>query len=168
MTILISHNLKKLTFGLLTIAAIISSCKQNADFKAIRKQVLDQHDQIMIDGERAMNNKMKLDTLAMTGLLKIKEMQPALDTAVEQQHIKAITKQLNAADEQMNDWMHNFSADAKGKNDDEATRYFTAEKIKVQQLDSVYKAVLKASGDYLKKFNIRADNAESGHMKMKM
>lgn len=149
--------------GLLLIA-----CQSEPDYKTVRQQVLDQHDQIMMDGEKAMSYKMKLDTLAMAGLAKLKQQQSSLDTAAEHQQIKALTKKLADADEHMNDWMHNFKTDIDGKSNAEAVKYFNKEKIKIKELDSICKVVIKQSNDYLKKFNVKTDTSMKSvdHIKM--
>ncbi|KEQ28261.1 hypothetical protein N180_01100 [Pedobacter antarcticus 4BY] len=133
-----------LTIGLL-------ACKNGADYKVIRQEVLDAHDKVMLDGEVAITNKMKLDTLgtSLDSLVKIKVIS---DTLVERQKITALQAELNHADEQMNDWMHNFKADLEGKSKDEAAIYFKTEKEKVQSLDSLYQEAIKASEAYLSKF----------------
>ncbi len=151
-----------------SILFTLSACQSEPDYKAIRQQVLDQHDQVMIDGERAMSNKMKLDTLGSSGLAVLKKQQPGLDTAAERTQINALSRKLTDADDQMNDWMHNFKTDMDGKSNEESVKYFESEKVKIQKLDSIYKAALKESGAYMQKFNIRPDTGAKGmeHMKM--
>ncbi|EHQ31081.1 hypothetical protein [Mucilaginibacter paludis] len=146
----------------------LSACQNDPDYKAVRQQVLDQHDKIMMDGEKAMTFKMKLDTLAMSALAKFKQQQPSLDTTAELQQLKTLSKKLNDADERMNDWMHNFKTDVDGKTNAEAVSYFNGEQVKIRQLDSIYKMVLKESADYLKRFNVKTDTSMKtmDHMKM--
>ena len=147
---------------------ILAACQNETDYKMVRKQVLDQHDRIMFDGERAMNNKMKLDTLGMSGLAVLKKQKPTLDTALEHKQIQALSKKLTDADDLMNDWMHNFKSDVGGKSNEEAVKYFNEENVKVNKLDSIYKAVLKETDTYLKKLNIKPDTTmkSMNHMKM--
>ncbi|RKR84159.1 hypothetical protein BDD43_4386 [Mucilaginibacter gracilis] len=162
--------MKKIKTTLLTITTILcmAACQNEGDYKVIRKQVLDRHDQIMMDGEKAMNDKMMLDTLALSGLAKLKAQQPSLDTAAEHQEIKRLTKKLDDADERMNDWMHNFKTDVDGKSNQQAVDYFNGQKTKIAQLDSLYKALLKEAAVYLQKFNLKADTTMKSmdHMKM--
>ncbi len=141
---------------------MFAACQSEPDYKAIRKEVLDSHDQIMMDGERAMRNKMKLDTLGITGLAALKKQQPSLDTTAEHQRIQTLIKKLNDMDDRMNDWMHNFKSDIEGKSKTEAVNYFKAEQVKIKKLDSIYKMVLKESDAYLKKFNTRPDTTMKG------
>jgi hypothetical protein len=137
---------------------IIQACNQEPDYKEVRKEVIEQHDKLMMDDERVMHNKMKLDTLALT-LYIIKQQQPVLDTAQTLNEIKQLSNRLTAADEQMSEWMHHFNVDMEGKSNADAVAYFKAEKVKVQKLDSLYEQVLNESDAYLKRFNIKLDNA---------
>lgn len=162
--------MKKIKIALLTITTMLcmTACWNTTDYKVIRKQVLDQHDQIMIDAEKAINEKMILDSLSLSGLAKFKARQPSLDTAAEHQQIVRLSKKLDNADERMNGWMHNFKTDVDGKSNQQAVDYFEGEKMKLAQLDSLYKATLKESAAYLHKFSLEPDTTmkSSDHMKM--
>jgi hypothetical protein len=163
----IKNHIAIVCYVLLT-GLLLQSCQNQPDYKAVRQQVIDKHDKIMADGERATNNKMKLDTLALSGLKQLKKANSTLDTLAEKQTITSLINKLDDADDKMNDWMHAFKTDVEGKTNKEAVAYFNAEKLKVEQLDSVYKVVLKQTDDYLKKLNIKPDTAMSSHDHMKM
>jgi GTPase involved in cell partitioning and DNA repair len=145
----------------------VQACNPGPDYKEVRKEVIDQHDQLMMDDERVMHNKMKLDTLALN-LKMLKQQQPALDTAQTRVDISELSKRLAAADDQMSEWMHHFKVDMEGKSNAEAVAYFKAEKVKVQKLDSLYKQVLNESDAYLEKFNIKNDAGSDKKHDMKM
>jgi len=142
---------------------LLSSCNQEPDFKVVRQQVLDQHDLLMIDGEKAMHLQMTLDTLGKTGFRKLKQEQPDLDTAAEQQQIKMLLADLNKADDSMNDWMHAFNPDAEGKSNHDAVLYFKKEKLKVNQIDSLYRKALTQAGKYLNRFHLAPDTSTAVH-----
>lgn len=129
----------------------LQACKNEADYKSVRKEVLDAHDSVMMDGEIAIKNKMRLDTISasMDSLSKAKIV---ADTVGEKQAITKLQVKLNTADEMMNDWMHKFNAELDGKSNEEAITYFNAEKVKVNILDSLYKEAIKESDAYLLKF----------------
>jgi hypothetical protein len=150
-------------FYALLMVAILQACQSKPDYKTVRQEVLDVHDRIMMDSERAMNNKMKLDTLLASGIVAAKGTNPALDTAAEKQHAATLIKKLVSADDEMTDWMQKFKADIEGKSNEEAVQYFTNEKVKVQKLDSLYQALLAESGAYLRKLNTQPDTAHAGH-----
>lgn len=142
------------TLCALSFIFIIPACKQEPDFKVVRQKVLDQHDQLMIETEKVMTLQMKLDTLSKSGLKTLKITQPTLDTLAEQQQIKILLAELGKADDSMNNWMHAFNPDAEGKSNHDAVLYFKEEKLKVNQIDSLYKKVLSDADQYLGRFNL--------------
>ncbi|MDN5288525.1 MAG: hypothetical protein JWR38_4799 [Mucilaginibacter sp.] len=140
------HQYLYITFFILLGALLLQACNSGPDYKVIRQQVIDVHDKIMGDGEKAMNNKTQLDTL------NLKKTDQTTDTLIERQQIRLLSKNLATADDQMSDWMHAFKMDFKGKTDAETVSYFNAEKLKVERLDSLYKSAISESDAYLKRF----------------
>lgn len=145
------------------IAGFLQSCSRKPDYQIVRQQVLDQHDRLMITGEKAMNIRALLDTL---DLKTIKHAHPELDTSAERKHIRLLGRSLDSADNRMSDWMHEFKADFKGNTGQDALSYFTAEKEKVNRLDTLYQQGINAAGTYLERFNMRYETAHNGAMKM--
>jgi hypothetical protein len=148
--------------------ALITACKNKPDYKTARKQVLDLHDKIMNEGGFAENDEIKFDALLKSGLKQLKLKQPTLDTAAARTQITTLNKKLGTGDEQMENWMHAYNNDFKGKTDQETLDYFTSEKAKVLKIDSIYKDALKISGSYLKQLNINPDTSMHMDSKMKM
>jgi hypothetical protein len=142
-----------------------ASCKHTPDYNQMKKQVLDLHDKVMADGGKAEGDEMQFDLLLKSGLKQLKIDQPSLDTAAVRAQLLLLNKKLGNADDRMENWMHVYNNEFKGKTDQETLDYFTAEKLKIEKLDSLYKDALKPSADYLKKLNIKAD---TGMGKMKM
>lgn len=138
-----------LRFSALTLICI--ACQSGQEYKTFRTEVLTYHDQVMVDSEKAISRKMKLDKISrqMDSLFS-KKIVP--DTVKEKQQIGQLIGKLNSVDEQMIDWMHDFKADIDGKSNEEASVYFKAEKQKIIVLDSLYKAVLSESDAYLLKY----------------
>ncbi|WP_231459429.1 MULTISPECIES: hypothetical protein [unclassified Pedobacter] len=135
----------KITLIFSTLILIFSACKTEADSKAIRKEVLNIHDKLMVDGEKVIKNRMKLDTL----LVKL-EAKSSADT-IKMSNL--ITK-LNKADENMMDWMHFFKDDFKGKNEQEDLAYYQSQMIKIRGVEDSYIKVTKESDSVLKIYNI--------------
>lgn len=146
-----------------------SACKNKADYTDTRKQVLAMHDKVMTDGGKAEGKEMQFNALLKSGLKKVKFSQPDLDTAAARKQIISLNKKLSDADDQMENWMHAYNNDFKGKTDQETLNYFNDQKTKVAKLDSLYQSALKLSDDYLKRLNIKPVTAtmERGS-KMKM
>ena len=145
---------------------IITSCTRHADYTITRKQVLDLHDKVMAESGRAESEEMQFNTLIKSGLKKIMLNKPGLDTVAAKFQIILLNKTLIAADDQMENWMHTYNNDYKGKTDQETLNYFNTEKFKVAKLDSLYQTTLKSSGDYLKQLNIKPASSMTSGMKM--
>ncbi|RZL17584.1 MAG: hypothetical protein EOO89_07335 [Pedobacter sp.] len=129
----------------------LQACQNEADYKSVRKEVLDAHDNVMMDGEIAIKNKMRLDTIS-ANMDSLSDAKLIADTIAEKQTIDKLKLKLNKADDMMNDWMHKFNAELDGKSNAEAVSYFKAEKVKVNTLDSLYKEAIGESAAYLSKF----------------
>ena len=149
------HQYLYITFCIFLSALLLQACNSGPDYKIIRQQVVDIHDRIMADGEKAMNNKTQLDTLVL------KKTSQITDTLLERRQIRLLSKNLATVDDQMSDWMHAFKMDFKGKSDAETVNYFNAEKLKVEQLDSLYKKAISESDAYLKQFKSKPDTART-------
>jgi hypothetical protein len=134
-----------ITIGFCLIVLLLSACKTEPDAKAIKKEVLNIHDKLMMDGGKVMTNKMKLDSVLKSD--KIKSPQDSLNVA------NLITS-LNQADERMMDWMHGFKDDFKGKTEQEDLAYYKSEMVKIRKVEDDYIKVTKASDSVLKKYNI--------------
>lgn len=137
---------------ILILLLAFAACKDNKkDEKALESQVMDLHEKVMADGETAIQNKMKMDTL----LLKkdsIKTAYPTLDTSVENKTMRNLSSQILKADDTMSDWMHNYNPDFKGKSHEEIMQYLAQQKNKVTQINARYKAVIQTSNQYLLKY----------------
>lgn len=131
---------------------IFAACKDpKKEEKALESQVMNLHEKVMTDGETAMQNKMKLDTL----ILKkdsIKTVFPNLDTSAENKNMRNLSSQISKADDNMSDWMHNYNPDFTGKSHQQIMDYLDQQKKQVTQINMQYKNVIRASNQYLLKF----------------
>lgn len=129
-----------------------AACKDpKKDEKALENQVMNLHEKVMTDGEIAMQNKMKLDTL----ILKkdsVKTAYPNLDTSAENKNMRQLSTEIVKADDAMSDWMHNYNPDFAGKSHQQIIDYLDQQKQKVSAINHQYDAVIKASNQYLLKF----------------
>lgn len=142
-------NMKNLLVALLCIS-LGAACTQEANYKTERDEVMKFHDVVMADNGLLVNNGMKLDTL-LRNLPALKAKFPAMDTLQQKEEMQAVLERLNKAEELMNDWMHAFEPDITGKSNEEAIKYFKAERVKIGRIDSLYKTEIKASTMFLKK-----------------
>src|SRR4051812_37551462 len=116
--------LAKLTMIVATTVMILSAC---TDTKKQEKDALNEvikiHDEAMANSEKAMKNKMLLDSLTKTA---------TIDTI----KASAVIKDLSTADKAMEDWMHQFNADYTGKAHEEIMQYLADQKKKVSQVNN--------------------------------
>lgn len=105
--------------------------------------VMKVHEKVMeVDGQ-VINNRMKLDTIIG------KEKKPVTDSAV------ILNKKLSAAEDAMEDWMHKFDYEQKGKSDDEVITYMNEQKKKIMAIDSLLNNAVAESNVYLKKIKTK-------------
>ena len=135
----------------LAFAAVAAACTQSPNYKSERDEVMKFHDVVMQDHGTLVNNQMKLDTI-LHELSALKQKFPAVDTLKEKVTLKETLDRLNKAEDLMNDWMHKFEPDVTGKSNEEAVKYFKAERVKIGKVDSLYKAEIKSSDAYLAQF----------------
>ena len=132
------------------LAILFSACKTEPNAEAVRKEVLNIHDKLMVDGEKVVKNKMKLDTLLLSGQLK-----KSPDSAAAKQQVSNVIARLNAADEKMMDWMHFFKDDFKGKTEQEDLDYYKSQMIKIRDVEDGYIKVTRESDSILKVYKIK-------------
>lgn len=137
--------------GIFILALAFASCKQQADYKASRDEVIKVHDVVMADQGKVVDQQLKLGGM-LKNLSAIKASNPQIDTIKEKDSITIVRDRLNVAEEAMNTWMHEFEPDVTGKSNEEAVAYFEAEKLKIQKVDTLFKAELKRAEAYLSKF----------------
>lgn len=129
------------TIGFCLTIFLFSACKTEPDSKAVKKEVLNIHDKLMMDGEKVVKNRMKLDSVVKSG--KVKSIEDSLKIA-------DLVSRLNQADEKMMDWMHFFKDDFKGKNEQEELDYYKSEMIKIRAVEDSYIKVTRESDSVLK------------------
>ena len=132
------------------MAASFTACKTTPDSKAIKKEVLNIHDKLMIDGEKVIKNRMVLDTVLLSSKVKT-----APDSILQKQKITDLINRLNLADELMMDWMHDFKDDYKGKTEAENLAYYKSEMIKIRGVEDTYIRIIRESDSLLNIYNVK-------------
>lgn len=137
---------------LAALLLVFTACKDTKkDEKKLESEVMEMHEKVMADGETAMQNKMKLDTL----ILKkdsIKKAFPALDTAAENKTMRELSSRILKTDDAMSDWMNKYNPDFRGKSNEQIIDYLTQQKKIVGQINTQYNSVIQASNQYLLKY----------------
>lgn len=141
----------KRLLSIMAAAVLAAACNPKQDYKKERDEVMKFHDVVMEDHGIVVNNQMKLDSM-LKDMKGLKTSQPSLDTATARTEMEKLKTSLAAAEDRMNDWMHQFEPDVTGKSNEDAINYFKAEKVKIRQIDSLYKQEIKTSDAYLNKF----------------
>lgn len=118
-----------------------------SDMKAQKEAALDEvikvHDKVMSADEKLMKNKMTLDTMVQ------KDSLPGRDTAA------MLRTNLILADSAMENWMHKFDPDYKGKTDDETIAYMYDQKRQIAAIDSQIRASISASDKFIQKIKAK-------------
>ncbi|RKR83246.1 hypothetical protein BDD43_3450 [Mucilaginibacter gracilis] len=133
--------MKKLFYMALVALALTGCANAKKEEKALQKEVLDSHDKVMGDDEKAMINKMKLDTL----------IQKADSLKIDQQTAKALSAKIVYADDAMSDWMKNLNLDNSGKNHDDIMKYWRSQHTQVKQIDSLLVSATTEADVFIKK-----------------
>lgn len=132
-----------ITLAFCTIVLLFAACKTEPNSKVIKQEVLNIHDKLMIDGEKVIKNRMKLDSLLLS------------ETSSEpRQVISNLIERLNKADESMMDWMHFFKDDFKGKNEQEDLDYYKKQMVKIRAIEDNYIKVTRESDSVIKIYTI--------------
>ncbi len=132
--------MKKLFYTIILLSIVLSSCSDTKkQEKALQKEVLDFHEKVMADDEKAMVSKLKLDTVIMQNKLA------KADTA----EAHKLSAALVAADDAMGSWMQKFEPDYSGKSHDDVMKYLTDQQAKVKSVDSILIVATKEATTYL-------------------
>jgi hypothetical protein len=131
----------KKIFTILFAGLVLAGCTNNKNQeKTILEDILKVHDKVMEADEPLMKNKMQLDSL-----LKQTDL-PGQDTAA------ILSKKLGSAESAMDDWMHGFDPEHKGKTTDETLDYMNKQKEQIMAIDTQINSAVNASNQYLLKF----------------
>ncbi|MBD1384927.1 hypothetical protein IDJ75_06525 [Mucilaginibacter rigui] len=131
--------MKKIIAALFLSFIIFSCSDTKKQEKDLFNEVIKVHDRVMSKDQLIMINKMQLDTL-------IKQNKTPEITAEATQHSKA----LDAADANMEAWMHEFDAENKGKSHQEIMAYLTDQKKKIDAIDSSFNVTVAAASKFIK------------------
>lgn len=136
---------KLITLAFCSVIILFTSCKTEPDSAAVKKEVLNIHDKLMMDGEKVVKNKMKLDSVLKSDKIK---------SAKDSIKVADLIVRLNKADENMMDWMHFFKHDFKGKNEREDLAYYKSEMVKIRAVEDAYIKITRASDSVLKAYHV--------------
>jgi PBP1b-binding outer membrane lipoprotein LpoB len=131
--------MKKTLVLIFTISVLFGCSNKKAEKSTIMNDVMKVHEKVMeVDGQ-VIANRMKLDTIIKKGALA------ATDSAV------VLNNKLSTAEDAMENWMHKFDYEQKGKSDDDIIKYMNDQKKLILAIDSQLNVAVTESNAYLKK-----------------
>jgi len=131
--------MKKILAALLVSFALLSCKDEKKQEKDLLNEVIKVHDQVMEKDQLIMTNKMQLDTL----------MQQNKDPQLNNE-AKKLSAQLDSADARMEDWMHKFDAENKGKSHQQIMDYLSAQKSTIEAIDKQFNTTIATSSAFVK------------------
>ena len=139
-------------YALVFLLFALSGCQnQKAEQQKLQKEVIEQHDVLMVRMDLLQDNKSAL-SLIENNLDNIKKVQPNLDTVQLKAEITDLKIQLTVSDESMMKWMNNFNSDYTGKNHEEVMKYLENQKIKIDTVKTLFDQSLSKSGAIIQKY----------------
>lgn len=141
-----TNNLYVMLFGLIAIAC--SSPNSNIQ---LQQEVLAVHDSIMPKMGTFVRDNLKIETL-LNGMDSLKQIDPAIDTALEKEKLGTLQTNLQAANDSMTDWMHAFDPAQEDKKPEEIQSYLQQELEKIQALKETFVKAEEESKQVLEKY----------------
>jgi hypothetical protein len=134
--------------GLIAFACLaLAACSNDkAEEKKLMDNILATHDKVMSAEDKAMSNKMQIDSL-----LKLNKFAPQ-DSAQQKAEFKTQSTNLKTADEAMEDWMHKFDPDYKGKSHADVLQYLNTQNQQITKIDSQLSTAIDQSNKALAKY----------------
>jgi len=130
--------MKKYIGAILTATILFGCADSHNQEKSLLDSVIAVHDKVMANDEHLMKNKMLLDSLLKhQSVPNVKW--PGSD----------LLSSINNADSAMNDWMHKFDVENKGKSHQEIIDYLGKQKKKIIAIDSQINVAISESDKYL-------------------
>jgi len=133
--------MKKITFLSILILSLAACSGKKKEANELKKQVLDLHEQVMGDDDKAMHNKMKLDTL-----IKQAAAQKADTTGLQ-----GLRSNLVSADNGMMDWMSKLKVDYTNDDPEMVVKYWQYQQKVIKQVDAMLVTATVESSAYLDK-----------------
>lgn len=132
--------MKKLFAATALVMLFFSCADTKKQEQTLLNEVIAIHDSVMAKDEQVMKAKIDLDTLLKKNILS------APDTVTA---AKLITL-LDSSDAKMEDWMHKFDAENKGKSHSEIMTYLEEQKKQIKAIDKNFDAAITATNNYKK------------------
>jgi hypothetical protein len=133
--------MKKVFFIAILITTITACGNSKKEEKALRDQVLNFHEQVMADDEKAMMGKMKLDTL----------IQQAKAAKADTMVLSKLSTAIVNADNAMSNWMSKLNVEYTNADHNAVMKYWQDQQKQVKDVDSMLVKATAASAAYIGK-----------------
>jgi len=145
--------MKHILLSALSLLLFITACntKDNST-KQLQDEVIAIHDEVMPMMATFAHTSIKIDSI-LNNWETIKLENPAIDTAEQKAKLINLKNEIEASTDAMNDWMHELNLDFESMSETEAQEYLQKERLKVQDIDTRFKAVAEESTSVLNIFN---------------
>lgn len=139
-------------YAFLILFFFLTACDNSKqEQENLQKEVIDNHDILMVKMDDIMNSKLKLDTLKANFKSIIQE-HPDTDTIALKSSIDSLKTELTNADEAMMNWMHQFNPDYTEKSHEEIMTYLNNQKLKIDSVKTLFDQSLSKSELLISKF----------------
>ncbi|WCT14994.1 hypothetical protein [Mucilaginibacter jinjuensis] len=138
--------MKKVWLAAFACLTVVACNNDKADEKKLMDDILATHDKVMQAEDKAMTNKIVIDSL-----LKVDKFAP-VDAVNQKEEFKTQSAKLSAADEAMENWMHKFDPEYKGKSHDDVMKYLAEQKKQIMHIDSLLNTSITQSTQVLSKY----------------
>jgi len=145
--------MKHILLSALSLLLFITACntKDNST-KQLQDEVIAIHDEVMPMMATFAHTSIKIDSI-LNNWETIKLENPEIDTAEQKAKLINLKNEIEASTDAMNDWMHELNLDFESMSETEAQEYLQKERLKVQDIDTRFKAVAEESTSVLNIFN---------------
>ncbi len=156
------HTLKLIAAS--TMLASFTACNEHPKESSAKEQILSRHDDLMAKSERAMTIKMQLDTLRPDQYQTTEN----ADTAKTRKEIVRIKDLLIKADDQMQDWMHQYQPDYSGDTPEATNAYYQKELKKIADMEDSFRYAINSSDTLFNRLHLKTGAAAKSSSPHKM
>jgi len=145
--------MKPILFSALSLLLFITACNTKDDStKQLQEEVIAIHDEVMPMMSTFAHTSLEIDSI-LNNWETIKLKNPEIDTVEQKAKLINLKAEIEAANDAMNDWMHELNLDFENMSKEEIEKYLKNERLKVQDIDTQFKAVTEESKSVLSTIN---------------
>jgi Tfp pilus assembly protein PilN len=145
--------MKPFLLSALSLLLFVTACTTKEDpNKQLQDEMIAIHDEVMPMMSTFAHTSIKIDSI-LNNWETIKLENPEIDTAEQKAKLIQLRANIETSNDAMNDWMHNLNLDFENMSEEETQEYLQNERVKVQNIDSLFKTVADESTTVLSIYN---------------